>query len=263
MMERTERYIRGLNKLKEIDGEAGEKVIESMIDFAPELVQFIIEYSFGDVYSLTALDNRSKEIVAISSLIAQGAVTQQKVHFNAALNVGCTIAEVKEVILQLSGYVGFPRCINAMNAFMEVVKERKTAGKSDPWGAEAHATSSDNRYKKGADTLGILDKLQTERLEKNYNEFAPELVKFILEYAYGDIYSRDNLSKRMRQMATIAALTTLGDTVSQLNFHINAALNIGVTTEELKEIMLLMSVYRGFPAAINGMNALQNIVGKR
>ena len=87
-------------------------------------------------------------------------------------------------------------------------------------------------------------------MEETYHDFSPELVQFTLEYAYADIYSRKGLEKRYRQIATVAALVTLGNAPSQLIFHINGALNVGITEDEVNGIMLLMTVYAGFPAAI-------------
>jgi len=262
-MEKSERYTRGWNKLQEIDGEAGENVVNSLENISPDLARFIIEYSFGDVYSLNSLDNKSKEIAAVSSLIAQGAIPQLKVHLNGALNSGCSITEVKEVILQMSVYTGFPRNINAMNAFREVLTERKSKGIND---LEGNIPNQEpdiiNRYLKGAEALSHLDSLQAQRMEEAYRDFSPELVQFTLEYAFADIHSRKGLDRRYRQIATVAALATLGNASSQLKFHIGGALNVGVTEDEIKEIMLLMTVYAGFPAAINGMHALKEVAGE-
>ncbi|MDL2222682.1 carboxymuconolactone decarboxylase family protein [Bacteroidales bacterium OttesenSCG-928-M11] len=263
-MEKSERYTRGWSKLQEIDGEAGENVVNSLESISPDLARFIIEYSFGDVYSLNALDNKSKEIAAVSSLIAQGAIPQLKVHLNGALNTGCSITEVKEVILQMSVYTGFPRSINAMNAFREVLNERKDKGINDVEGNVLNQENdTSNRYSKGAEVLSHLDSLQAQRMEEAYHDFSPELVQFTLEYAFADIHSRKGLDKKYRQIATVAALATLGNAPSQLKFHINGALNVGVTGDEIKEIMLLMTVYAGFPAAINGTNILREIVEER
>src|SRR5690606_20034773 len=114
----SERYKVGWEKLKEIDGKAGEKVIESLKDVSPELGTYIVEYAFGDIYSRSDLDLRSKEIAVIAALVAVGnAEPELKVHLNSALNTGNSINEVKEVILQMSVYSGFPSSINAMNAF--------------------------------------------------------------------------------------------------------------------------------------------------
>ena len=259
----SERYKAGWEKLKEIDGEAGEKVIESLKDIYPDLGTFIIEYAFGDIYTRDGLDLKSKEIAVVAALTAMGnAQPQLKVHINGALNTGSSINEVKEVILQMSVYSGFPSAINGMNALKEVLQERQTHGIKDEIGKSATETTSD-RLKLGEQELSKLDSLQVERLKNAYNDFSPELVKFTLEYGYADIFSRDNLSEKYRQIATISALTALGTAQPQLKFHINAGLNIGLTETEIKEIMLLMTVYSGFPSAINGTNALKEVLNER
>jgi 4-carboxymuconolactone decarboxylase len=262
-MEKSERYTRGWSKLQEIDGEAGERVVNGLKDISPDLGHFIIEYSFGSVYSLDKLDNKSKEIVAVSSLIAQREVPEMKVHFNGALNTGSTINEVKEIILQMSVYVGFPKSICAMNTFREVLEERKSHGVTDEEGVSYQAENISDRTEKGSEELALLDKEQEQKLRENLDALSPELVQFTLEYGYADIYSRDNLDKKSRQIATISALATLGNAPSQLKFHINAGLNIGLTIDEIKEIMLLMTVYSGFPSAINGTNILKEVISER
>jgi len=260
----SERYQIGWAKLKEIDGEAGEKVINSLKDISPDLGKFIIEYSFGDIYSRETLDLKSKEIVVVAALTAMGnAQPQLKVHLNGALNTGSSISEVKEVILQMSVYSGFPSSINAMNTLKEVLEERKNSNIQDEKGIQPNQQQLTDRLELGKHELSQLDSQQIARLRENFDHFSPELVKFTLEYGYGDIFSRDNLSKKHRQIATIAALTALGNAQPQLKFHINAGLNIGVSEEEIKEIMLLMTIYAGFPSAINGTNALKEVVAER
>src|SRR4051812_5419432 len=116
-MPKSDRYERGWKKLEEIDGEAGEKVVHGLKDISPDLASFIIEYAFGDIYSRDGLSLKLKEIAVVAALTAMGtAQPQLKVHLHGALNTGNTISEVKEVILQMSGYSGFPNCINAMAA---------------------------------------------------------------------------------------------------------------------------------------------------
>lgn len=263
-MEQSERYQAGWEKLKEIDGEAGEKVINSLKDISPDLGKFIIEYAFGDIYTREGLDLKSKEIAVVAALTAMGtAQPQLKVHINGALNTGSSINEVKEVILQMSVYSGFPSAINAMNALKEVLKEREANGIKDEIGQVAKEIGSSDRLKTGEKKLSHIDGSQVAKLKAAYDDFSPDLVRFVLEYGYGDIFSRDNLDKKHRQIATIAALTALGNAQPQLKFHINAGLNIGLTEEEVREVMLLMSVYAGFPAAINGTNMLKEVVGER
>jgi 4-carboxymuconolactone decarboxylase len=263
-MQQSDRYKIGWEKLKEIDGEAGEKVFNSLQDISPDLGKFIIEYAFGDIYTREGLDLKSKELAVVAALTAMGtAQPQLKVHINGALNTGSSINEIKEVILQMSGYSGFPSCINGMNVLKDVLSERKENGITDAIGDSPTETEKKDRLKAGEDELSRLDSLQVDRLKDAYNHFSPELVKFTLEYGYGDIFSRDNLSKKHRQIATIAALTALGNAQPQLKFHINAGINIGLTKENIEDIMLLMTVYSGFPSAINGINILKEVINDR
>ena len=119
-----ERYERGLKKLQEIDGKAGERVIESLKDIAPDLGRYTIEFPFGDIYSRPGLDLKSREIATVAALTALGnALPQLKVHINGALNVGCTREEIIEVILQMAVYAGFPAALNGMFAAKDVFRE--------------------------------------------------------------------------------------------------------------------------------------------
>ncbi|GHT55693.1 hypothetical protein FACS189446_7330 [Bacteroidia bacterium] len=157
-------------------------------------------------------------------------------------------------------YAGFPKSINAMNAFKEVLQERLEKGITDKKGTNLLIRDNPNRYKIGVEYLSLLNKEQEQILRDSYEEISPELVRFTIEYGYGDIFSRENLDKKYRQVVTIAALATLGNSQPQLKFHIKGALNIGINKEEIKEIMLLMTVYAGFPAAINGTNILKEVI---
>lgn len=119
------RYTQGLNKLNEIDGEAGQQVIDSLGDICPDLAKYIIEYPFGDIYQREGLDLRTRELATVAALTALGHCQPQlNVHINGALNVGCTAKEVTEVILQMSVYAGFPASLNGMFVAKEVLQSR-------------------------------------------------------------------------------------------------------------------------------------------
>src|SRR5918911_1519722 len=121
----NERYERGWAKLNEIDGEQGEKVIESLHDIAPDFARYLIEFPFGDIYSRPGLDLKSREIATLAALVAMGtAFPQLKVHIHGALNVGCSRTEVIEVIIQMAVYAGFPAALNGLSAAKEVFNER-------------------------------------------------------------------------------------------------------------------------------------------
>ena len=124
-METNDRYQRGWEKLKEVDGEAGERVIESLKDIAPDFARYLIEFPFGDIFSRPGLDLKSREMAVVAALTALGnAARQLKFHIHGALNVGCTEQEVVEVIMQMAIYAGFPAALNGLFAAKEVFSER-------------------------------------------------------------------------------------------------------------------------------------------
>jgi len=249
-----ERYNRGWEKLKEIDGEAGEAVVESLEDIAPDLAKYVIEFSFGDIYCRPGTTLKEKEIAVVAGLTAMGnAAPQLKVHINGALNVGVSTEELVEVILQMSSYSGFPSAINGINALKEVLQEKNIDFQPVP------ETQEGDRFSQGAEWLGKLDENQVDVLKENFQDIAPDLTEFVVAFGYGDIYSRKNLDPKLRQIATIAALTCMGTAQPQLAFHIRAGLNVGLTREEIIETIILMVVYAGFPAAINGINTAKEV----
>ena len=135
-----DRYTRGWNKLKEIDGEAGERVIAALAPIAPDFARLLVEFGFGDIYSRPQLDLKAREIATISALAALGnAQPQLKVHIEAALNVGCTRDEIVEVFMQMSVYAGFPAALNALFAAHEVFMRRDEIEAASKSGDTANA----------------------------------------------------------------------------------------------------------------------------
>lgn len=121
MSTNDDRYARGLAKLREIDGQAGEQVVESLAGIAPDFARYLIEFPFGDIYSRPGLDLKSREIAVVAALTALGnAAPQLKVHIQGALNVGVSRSEVVETIMQMAVYAGFPAALNGLAAAKEV-----------------------------------------------------------------------------------------------------------------------------------------------
>jgi len=123
---KSERYKTGWEKLSEIDGEQGKRVVEALKDIAPDFADLIIEFPFGDIYSRPGLDLKSREIATVAALTALGTATPQlKVHVHGALNVGCSPQEIIEIMIQMAVYAGFPAALNGLFAAKEVFDERK------------------------------------------------------------------------------------------------------------------------------------------
>jgi 4-carboxymuconolactone decarboxylase len=122
------RFERGLRKLKEIDGEQGDRIVAGLRDIAPDFARYLIEFPFGDIFARPGLDLRTREIATVAALTAMGtAPSQLKVHIHGALNVGCTRTEITEVIMQMAVFAGFPAALNGLFAARDVFADRKEA----------------------------------------------------------------------------------------------------------------------------------------
>jgi 4-carboxymuconolactone decarboxylase len=120
-----DRRTRGLRTLTEITGETGEGVVNSLRDIAPDLADWIVDFSYGDVMARPGLDRRTRQLATVAALTALGnAQPQLKVHIKGALFVGCKPQEIVEVILQMAVFAGFPAAINALNVARETFKEK-------------------------------------------------------------------------------------------------------------------------------------------
>ncbi|HAO19682.1 MAG TPA: 4-carboxymuconolactone decarboxylase [Desulfobacteraceae bacterium] len=121
---KNDRYERGLQKLKEIEENAAENILESVKDIAPDFGRYIVEFPFGDILSRPGLDLKSREIATVAALTALGnAAPQLKVHIQWALNAGCSREEIVEIMMQMAVYAGFPAALNGLFAAKEVFKE--------------------------------------------------------------------------------------------------------------------------------------------
>jgi 4-carboxymuconolactone decarboxylase len=121
---RSERYTRGLQRLREVDGDAGSRVIETLARSFPDFAAYVVEYPFGDIYSRPGLGLQERELSVVAALCAMGtAAPQLRVHVQAALHVGCLPREIVEVVMQMSVYAGFPAALNGLSVVREVFAE--------------------------------------------------------------------------------------------------------------------------------------------
>jgi 4-carboxymuconolactone decarboxylase len=120
--------------------------------------------------------------------------------------------------------------------------------------------SNDNlRYERGLAKLQEVDGEGGVKVVESLADIAPDFARLVIEFPFGDIYSRPGLDLRAREIATVAALTAMGNAAPQLKVHIHAALNVGVTRSEVVEVVMQMAVYAGFPAALNGLFAAREV----
>ena len=119
------------------------------------------------------------------------------------------------------------------------------------------------RYTEGLAKLEEIDGEAGRKVIDSLQAIAPDLARYVIEFPFGDIYQRPGLDLPQRELATVAALTTLGHCQPQLAAHIHGALNDGCTPEQVVEVILQMAVYAGFPAALNGMATAKAVFAER
>ncbi|MDG1640563.1 carboxymuconolactone decarboxylase family protein [Klebsiella huaxiensis] len=115
------------------------------------------------------------------------------------------------------------------------------------------------RFTTGQEMLQRVDGKGGDAVINSLKDIAPDFARYLIEFPFGDIYARPGLDLRSREIATIAALTALGNAAPQLKVHIATGLNVGLTQEEITEVIMQMAVYAGFPAALNGLFAAKEV----
>jgi len=118
---------------------------------------------------------------------------------------------------------------------------------------------AESRFDRGQRALSRIDGRAGEKVVASLADIAPDFARYVIEFPFGDIYSREGLGLRDREIATIAALTALGNAAPQLKVHIEAGLNVGLSRDEIVETIMQMAVYAGFPAAVNGLFAAKEV----
>ena len=126
-----------------------------------------------------------------------------------------------------------------------------------------HRNADESRLERGKRVLAEIDGDAGHNVIAALADIAPDFATYLFEFPFGDIYSRPGLDLRSREMATIAALTAMGNATPQLKVHIEAGLNVGLSRNEIVEIIMQMAVYAGFPAALNGLFAAKEVFARR
>lgn len=194
------------------------------------------------------LSERQQSIVMISSYTANGDLENLEKALNKGFNNGLTVNEIKEIIVQMYAYCGFPRSLNALSTFMKVVNMRKdvTAG------VEGKILPSN------IDKFTYGDKVQVEltggHVKGALFEFAPAIDQYLKEHLFADIFARGVLTNQEREVATISALSSIQGVESQLEAHIQIGKNTGLTNEQVEEILDLTKGTRSGAFAIGTKN---------
>ncbi len=204
-----------------------------------------------------ALTPKQQALVAIAACEASGNIDGLKTALNDGLDHELTVSQAKEVLSQLYAYTGFPRSLNALGALQQVIKERQDAGLKTVEGNDADPLPADyNALKQGTE-------VQTKLTGKPFNyTFAPQTDYYLKAHLFGDIFARNNLSHAEREIVTVSAISALPGCEPQLLAHIAGALNMGVTSEQLRAIPAILEVKAGAEQAWRMRKMLAQFYGE-
>ncbi|WP_254921006.1 carboxymuconolactone decarboxylase family protein [Flavobacterium sp. ov086] len=204
------------------------------------------------------LNTHQQSMAAIAALTATGNLEQLKPAINTGLDAGLTINEIKEALVQLYAYCGFPRSLNAVNTLMAVLEERKSQGIKDAVGKDASETPVTDKYKSGKENLQKLTNKEETGPKTGAAAFASVIDIFLKEHLFADIFNRDVLTFRQREFVTISALAAMTGVEPQLQAHLFMGKNTGITDPQLLELTAIIEKTTGKIQA----NVLRNAIGQ-
>lgn len=187
---------------------------------------------------LKKLDKKEQSIIEISALTAIGDNEKLKIALIKGLDNGLSINEIKEVLVQTYAYAGFPRSLGGISIFMKVIDERTLKGIQDEIGKEASPIPNDlNKEEYGEKVRAKLAAQEIIPKPNGYQLFSPIIDTFLKEHLFADIFIRDILTHKQRELSTISVLSALGNVQGPLKFHLQASINTGWTKEQLEEFV--------------------------
>ena len=218
----------------------------------PEMMDILQKFIFGEVFQTGDLDIKTREMITCITLTAIQTLPQLKAHIGAALNVGVTPIEVRELIYMCAPFIGFPKTLNALSVANEVLAER---GIALPLEAQGTVTE-ENRAERGAE---IQQPLYGDAIRSALNGLpdglGDEVARYLTEYCFGDIYTRGGFDLQTRELLLYALLTTI-EADSQLRSHTVSNIKLGNDKATLAAVVIQTLPYIGFPPAMKALRII-------
>jgi 4-carboxymuconolactone decarboxylase len=208
-----------------------------------------------------SLNLKHQKIVPIAAFTANGDLQRLSMALNEGLDAGMTINEIKEVLIHLYAYAGFPRSLNGIATFMSVLDERAKKGVKDPLGKEASPLPA------GKSSIELGTEIQTRLVGRPVTgaiyTFAPTIDQFLKGHLFGDIFGRDILDFQTREIATISALASIEGVNPQLQSHFSVGLNVGLTEGQMRSLISVLESKVGKKEGNNANEVLGSVLGNK
>lgn len=257
MKNEDEAYGRGLELGLRLGGPAFQQTIDTLRAADPELANYLVADGYGKVLSRGDLSLEDRELCVIAALTCRGHMPQLKWHIAAALNIGVAPEAIREVLVQSQPYAGWPTSLNALATMTSTFSERNVAAKPAP----ASDLTRQQLEQRGRENGGRVyaDYAAVEGVLHGYDA---ELPGYLTENAYGQVYARPGITLQQRELVAVAMLTAQQQ-LTQLAWHIEGGLRVGCSAAELKEVIVTMLLYLGWPSTLNALEVWKKTTGAR
>jgi len=229
-----------------------------------DLGTFAIDHVLGNLWSRPQLSRRDRSLIVVAFLVTIGAEDELSVHVEGALNHGVTRDEVREVVNQVAGYAGFPLSMHATRIVDRTFARVDGVERLDPKQAGPRL-DDEQRRDAAADVMGTMfgGRVSSDPVQARAGmvDALGGVGELAYDFAFGELWARDQLSRRDRSLVTVAILGMLKAT-DELAVHVPGALNHGCTRQEIEEAMVQLTVYGGFPRAVEAMRATRAAFAK-
>jgi len=222
----------------------------------PEFIEMFDNFAFDEVINYGNLDTKTRVMMILASTLGSHALSEYKVMLGAALNVGVTPVEAKEIVYQSVQYIGISQAFDFIHATNEVLTS---------WGIqlpleEQSTTNADIRFEKG---LALQKSIFGDMIDKMFEE-SPENQKHIQKYlsanCFGEYYTRSGLDIKTRELLTFSILIAMGGTEPQIKGHILGNANVGNNKETMLSVITQLLPYVGYPRTLNALRCLNEVV---
>lgn len=234
-----------------IEGENPMSRSEDVGAIAPALQKYAQTFVMGDLWKRPGLSPRDRSIVTLAALIARNQTIELPYYLGLALDNGVKPAEVSEIITHLAFYTGWANAMGAIPAARDVYRSRNIEADQLPPASGPQLPLDEAAESQRATRVG-----------QQFGQITPSLVQYTTDVLFRDLWLRPGLAPRDRSLVTVSALVATGQ-VAQITYHLNRAMDNGLTAEEAGEVLGHLAFYAGWPNAFSAAPVIKEVIEKR
>lgn len=223
----------------------------------PEFMRILQRFIFGEVCYTGSLDNRMRELITVTVLTVNQTLPQLKAHAGACLHIGVPPVEIRETVYQCAPFIGFPKTLNAIAVIDEVFA---ASGISLPL-ESCETVTEETRREAG---LAVQSPIYGKEIAEKYTwlpaEFAEAVPRYLTELCFSDFMTRKGMREKDRELLTVVILAAMGGAEVQVRSHVEGALKVGNTKEEVVCALVHAMPYMGIPRLFNALNCSKELL---